>query len=226
MNTPTPAPTGTPSPVRVDNARLADTDAYLQLIAMATPGQPAPPAIARDLTLPPDYLLTHGRVCLVVRDTHRHPIGALLASVPHWVHEHPACAGTPLPGLLQHLVVAINAIAVHPDHRQQGLARKLIRAAERRLTHTGYQLITLEHAPPLSPFYDKLGYLSDPHLLMTLPKGNLLAVYTTGLLSAVKPLTGEIDVVRVPGAPARIVSGILGHRVPPTARFTNGRLIH
>ncbi|MET8681984.1 GNAT family N-acetyltransferase [Streptomyces sp. NPDC004647] len=221
--------TASPSPVCVGEARPVDTDAFLALIAAATPNDPLPPILGQILSFQPGRPrrpLSHGdMLCLVARDTAGRPVGALLGGVPKWVFEHPLCAGTVLPPKLRERVSTIHAVVVDPAHRGRGIAGKLIRAAERRLWQAGYQLLTLEHPATLTPFYEKLGYLSDEELIMMLPGADLLELEAEGLLLAVKPLSNEVKMVTVPGAPARIVSGILpGCHVSATMRFHNGRL--
>ncbi|MGP4004816.1 GNAT family N-acetyltransferase [Streptomyces sp. 8N706] len=224
-STPTTGP-ATASPVRIGDARPADTGTYLPLIAATTPGHPLPTNLGQVLSLRPGPPLSHGPIlCLVAKNTHQHTVGALLGGVPKWVYEHPLCARTALPRFLKSRIAAIHAVAVHPNHRGQGIARKLIRAAERRFRQAGYQLLTLEHPPELTTFYEGLGYLSDTKLIMKLPGEDLLGQQSNGLRSAAKPLSSRVEIVHIPGAPARIVSGILpGCHISPTMRFTNGYL--
>ncbi|WP_425472858.1 GNAT family N-acetyltransferase [Streptomyces botrytidirepellens] len=136
------------------------------------------------------------------------------------------CSGRQLSAALARRIFNIHTIAVAPGCRRQGIARKLIRSAERRARESGFQLAVLEHQPELTGFYTRLGYhAGDSRLLIAMPRRNLLS-QCYGLLTAAKPLTAQVSVVDVPGAPARIVSGLLpGTDLPESARFTRGQLI-
>lgn len=200
------------SGVRIDRARRSDLDVFLSLLSTTAPGEPVPPTVAQSLYPPPGPPFTHGTtLCLVARDADRQPVGALLGGIPRWVYQHELCrADRRLPLVLEHRVASIHAVALHPAHRRQGIARKLTRAAERRFRDAGFSLSVLEHAPALTGLYTRLGYhAGDSQLILAMPYGNLLGQQYETLLSAVKPLAPGVSVVTVPGAPARIVSGII-----------------
>jgi GNAT superfamily N-acetyltransferase len=220
------APDGTPPPVRIDDARLTDQSPFLSLLSTATPDEPMPLAVHMALFLEPGPPLSHGdALCLIARDAHHRPVGALIGGVPRWVYENPHCAEYPVRDQLASRVAIIHGMAVHPDHRRQGIARKLIRAAERRFAHAGYRLLTLQHTPDRAPVYAKLGFRSSDMLLINLPGGNLLTQQFGTMRSAARPLATDVDLVTVPGAPAPVVSGILpGSQISPTMRYTGGRL--
>jgi ribosomal protein S18 acetylase RimI-like enzyme len=58
----------------------------------------------------------------------------------------------------------INRLAVHPDHRRQGLARRLLAACERALHAQGIEIIAAfverENAPSAALF-ERAGYVAD-----------------------------------------------------------------
>ncbi|KNE78794.1 GNAT family N-acetyltransferase [Streptomyces xinghaiensis] len=219
----------TPPAVRIVPARRADIGPYFDLIDLATPGRPRPPGLDRVLSLlPAPPPLSHGPfLCLTARDRNDRVVGALLAGPPRWAFEHPLYTDVPeLSLFLQECVTAVYAMAVDPAHRRRGIARRLLRAAERRFREAGYLLATLEHGTDLSGFYTHLGYTCDPMLLINLPGDPLLGQTTSEGNSAVKPLHPQVRLHQVPGAPARIISGLLpGTDIPPTARFHDNQLI-
>lgn len=119
-------------------------------------------------------------------------------------------------------------MAVHPDHRHRGIARKLIRSAERRALDAGYLVTLLEHPAKLTDFYTRLGYHagSDQHVV-SMPQRLLLAQDSTGLCAAAKPLTNQTNVTVVPGFPSGIICGLLpGTNMPSTVRYRNGQLTY
>ncbi|MFI1203544.1 GNAT family N-acetyltransferase [Streptomyces sp. NPDC020883] len=214
----------------IDAARPADQDAFLSLVGLATPGTPVPESITGAIHLPLCPPLTHGTaLALVARTPHSpHPVGALIGGIPQWVFAHPLCVERKvLPKLLSSLVFTISAVAVTPGARGQGIGRKLIRSAERRAREANFALVTLEHEPVLGDFYTRLGYhTGDRQLVIALTSCDLLGQEFDGLHTAYKGLTPNIRVVEVPGAPARIVSGMLpGSTLPASARLDGRRVV-
>ncbi|MEU6071902.1 GNAT family N-acetyltransferase [Streptomyces sp. NPDC047082] len=230
---PTPALVGSPPPARsevaIDAARPADEAAFHALIVSTTPGVPVPLAVASVVHLQPGPPFTHGTTLALVARTpdSPQPAGALLAGIPKWVYEHEMCAGTLLPTVLSRLVFTIHGVAVAPHARGRGIARKLIRAAERRAREADFTLATLEHQPNLTGFYTRLGYhTGDRQLIIALTRNHFLGQVFGGMHTASKPLAPHVRVMDVPGAPARIVTGMLPDTtLPVTARMERGQLL-
>jgi GNAT superfamily N-acetyltransferase len=219
--------------VRIEPFRPAARADFLELLALATPGEPLPVAVTQATYLPqgsPPF--THGpAMCLTAYTTDSNrPVGALVASPPEWAFTHPLTVASPwLSKLLQHSVLCINGVAVRPDHRGLGVARALIDSAERRARRAGFGLAILEHERHmnLTGFYQRLGYtVADNRLIVAVPASELLCQQLPRRYKiAAKPLTAGTRVLTVPGAPAPVISGLLpGCDIPPTARFRNGIL--
>ncbi|MEU6070627.1 N-acetyltransferase [Streptomyces sp. NPDC047082] len=219
--------------VKVEPLKSADSAEFCDLLALATPGEPLPREMEAAAFLSPGRPpFTHGPALCLTASTNSsdRPVGALIASFPDWVYTHPLCAASPYLGvLLKQHVIKIYAIAVHPDHRNQGIARALLDLAERRARRYRFTLSILEHERRnnLTGFYEHLGYtVADNQLIIAVPGGDLLGqLLPRRYKTAAKPLRPTVRVLTVPGAPAPIVSGLWsGCEIPPTARFRNGRL--
>ncbi|MFJ6438715.1 GNAT family N-acetyltransferase [Streptomyces sp. NPDC091416] len=207
------------TPVRIGRARWRDLDAVSDLLSLVNPGEPVPNTIPLALSLPPGRL-THGHcLCLTAR-VGGSIAGVLMASPPNWTETHR------LRGALVRSVLYIGGVAVAPDFRERGIASALLRAAEHHSRLAGLRLLTLEHPPGLTGFYDRRGYRAgQERLLVALPDG-LQVRKMPGHLSAVKSLALGVGLTEVPGAPADIVTGLLpGCEVPPSARYRHGRLV-
>ncbi|MFD6334874.1 GNAT family N-acetyltransferase [Streptomyces niveus] len=218
---------GSGSGVRVNETRPEDSGVFCDVLALATPGEPVSRAVAMAPRLKLGPPLTHGlTMCLTARTSDGQTVGALIASTPRWIFEHPALSGTVIPELVYDRVISIHGVAVHPGHRRQGVARKLIRSAERRARDAGYRVVILEHPKSLTGFYSRLGYdAGNAEHVLSLPQLRMVAQSATPLLCAAVPLTKEIHLTGVPGFPSRIICGLLpGTRLPATARYHQGQL--
>jgi GNAT superfamily N-acetyltransferase len=233
VTTSTPEPPAAALRTRIAPLTPTARGAFLDLLALATPGEPVPLAVKQTVYLLPGRApFTHGpALCLTATtsDSDR-PVGALLASVPEWAYTHPLCTASPtLARRLQQRVLKINGIAVHPDHRGQGIAHTLLDQAERRARRAGFALTILEHERHmrLTGFYTRCGYtVADNRLIVAVPGADLLCQqYPRRFQTAIKPLVPAVNVLTVPGTPTPIVSGLLpGCDIPSTARFSNGQL--
>jgi GNAT superfamily N-acetyltransferase len=207
------------SPVRIGRARFRDLDPVSDLLSLVSPGEPVPSMVPVALSLPPGRL-THGDcLCLTARVGNR-IAGVLMASPPRWTETHPLRAA------LVRSVLYIGGVAVAPDYRKRGIASELLRAAEHHSRLAGLRLLTLEHPPGLTGFYNQRGYTAgQERLLVALPDG-VQVRKMPGHRSAVKPLALGVGLTEVPGAPAGVVTGLLpGCAVPPSARYRHGRLV-
>jgi GNAT superfamily N-acetyltransferase len=199
-------------PDAIRAACAADTAAFMSVIALADPDDTDPFGQARAILAsrsePP---LSHpGRhLCLLAETPDGTVTGALLAGIPRWLLEHP---GIDSPSLQDRLIARlgmIHAVAVHPDHRNTGIARALIQHAEARFTQAGYGLMTLNHDPSLDEFYRSLSYTVGDQLLVHLPGDRLIGMSTDDTRMSAKALRVPVRLADVPGAPAQVITGLL-----------------
>jgi ribosomal protein S18 acetylase RimI-like enzyme len=219
-------PSGTAFVVR--DARPADTGAFMSVIAHADPDDADPFGLARDvLASRPTPPLSHGRsLALVAEDsTTGAVIGALLGGPPRWLFTHP---GIDRRSLLENLVRRlgmVNGVAVDPAHRRRGIGAALLRAAEQRFARNRYGLVTLDHQPHLDAFYRGQGYTVDDALLVHLPQQRLIGMTVDDTRMSAKPLHPAVRLADVPGAPHRIITGLLpGASLPADASFDGQQL--
>jgi predicted N-acetyltransferase YhbS len=217
-------------PFRFRDAGHGDVDAFMKLIRHADPDHPSPFHSARlMLGLAPEPPLSHNlNLCLIAEDRRGKPVGALLAGPPDWLVEHPGLRGSPLTLALVYRMTMIQGVAVDPKYRGRGLGQALIRRAEQRYREAGWGLSMLIHGPSLESFYQRLGYVSHPGLLMNLPRPHpLIGQDFLNMLTALKPLAAEVRLADVPFAPCPVISGVLpGTQVPDHAWFDGAALCY
>ncbi|ATM24516.1 hypothetical protein SMD44_p10017 (plasmid) [Streptomyces alboflavus] len=205
--------------IPIESASFRDLDAFCELVSLVDPGQPVPLSVPIALSLRPGRL-THGHcLCLVARVDGK-VAGALIASPPRWADEHPLRASLGIG------VLYIAAVSVFPKYRSQGIASRLLRAAERHSRMAGVRLLTLEHPPGLTGFYTRHGFTAgQERMLVVLPNG-VQERKMPGHLSAVKPIAEGVRLAQVPGAPAPLVTGLLtrGCEIPPSAHYSENGL--
>lgn len=222
------APTRRPR-FTLHDARRTDTRAFMNLIALADPGNPDPFGMARQvLALPHQPPLSHPglNLCLLARDGHGAPVGALLAGVPRWILDHPAIGyDVALMETMVEKIGMIHGVAVRPGHRGRGIGRALIAHAEQRFTRAGYDVMTLNHDGDHDAYYTHLGYTVTDMLVINLPVG-LVAQTTDDTRMCAKPLTPRVKVIDVPGAPAPIITGVLPDTDIPEHAWFDGRTLH
>ncbi|MER5888040.1 GNAT family N-acetyltransferase [Streptomyces sp. NPDC001941] len=232
MTTPTPTPPKQPPRCSVTPLASTDHADYLTLLALTLESPQLHTGIKDILDLAPDRPLnTHGpALCLTARrrrTTNPQPAGALFASYPDWAADHPTVDRNPhLSLILARTALMIYGLAVAPKHRRQGIARALLTETETRARAHGYRMTTLIHTPDLTPFYQHLGYTTAPHITIFTPYGAMGLTQPWPFLTAVKPLTPDVQLRHVPGAPGPLVTGLLsGWDLPATARIDGDLLI-
>ncbi|MFF2378373.1 GNAT family N-acetyltransferase [Streptomyces xiamenensis] len=200
----------------------------MSVIAHADPANPDPFGPARAiLASRPTPPLSHDRsLALVAEDsTTGAVVGALLGGPPRWLFTHPGIDEVSLREHLVYRLGMINGFAVHPAHRRRGLGTALLRTAEQRFAQNRYGLVTLDHQPNLDPFYRRQGYTVDDALLVHLPQQRLIGMTVDDTRMSAKPLHPAVRLAEVPGAPHRIITGLLpGASLPAHARFDGNRL--
>ncbi|MFF9158350.1 GNAT family N-acetyltransferase [Streptomyces sp. NPDC014846] len=82
----------------------------------------------------------------------------------------------------------IDTIAVHPDHRGQGIATRILDRVEDDFRQAGYRALTLRHEHDKKRFFTARGYTSLPRLAVDLPPTGLFTRAEPGWKFAVKPL--------------------------------------
>ncbi|WP_426956107.1 GNAT family N-acetyltransferase [Muricoccus radiodurans] len=119
---------------------------------------PAQAAAHASLVAAPDYAddLRSSDLWLAVRD------GRVLGSAG-WLSQPDGAA-------------RIRKVFVHPDAARQGLATRLVQAAERRASAKGHARFVLRAYRDAVPLYERLGYAADRAGEMPLPGGVALPV--------------------------------------------------
>ncbi|MGW1615674.1 GNAT family N-acetyltransferase [Streptomyces sp. NPDC002285] len=218
------------SPFRYRDAGQRDVGVFMDLIRHADPDHPSPFHSARlALSLPPEPPLSHQlNLCLIAEDKRGKAVGALMAGPPDWLVAHPGLQNSPLILDLVHRITMINGVAVASRYRGRGIGQALIRRAEQRYRALGWGLSMLIHTPSLAAYYERLGYVSHPALLMNLPSPHpFIGQDFRGMLTALKPLSSDVRLADVAFAPAPVVSGVLpGSQVPEHAWFDGAALCY
>lgn len=218
------------SPFRLRDAGQRDVEVFMDLIRHADPDHPSPFHAARlTLSLPPEPPLSHQLdLCLIAEDQRGKAVGALVAGPPEWLVAHPGLQNSALLLDLVHRITMIHGVAVAPRYRGRGIGRALIRQAEQRYRALGWGLSMLIHAPSLATYYERLGYVAHPALLMNLPSPHpLIGQDFLDMLTALKPLSPDVRLADVAFAPAPVISGVLpGSQVPENAWFDGAGLCY
>jgi ribosomal protein S18 acetylase RimI-like enzyme len=93
--------------------------------------------------------ITDSPACVLVADTQGQIVGTIIGSFDGWRGN-------------------VYRLAVHPDYRRRGIARRLVAEIERRLVHQGAKRITAlvekEH-PSAVAFWEAVGYGLDSRIV-------------------------------------------------------------
>ncbi|MGC5041098.1 GNAT family N-acetyltransferase [Streptomyces sp. DT73] len=215
-------------PFRVQVARLQDEEAMMRNLALADPDNPAPFESSRTVLIHgPQGPLSHGRALLLVaRHRDGHIVGALTASPSDWIRQHPGLTQLSHQDAVANRLVTVAGVGVDPAYRRQGVAHALITEAERYLARQGVGLLTLDHKPDLTGFYDRLGFAHGEQLVIHLPPPLPLIFQpaNVGMIHAFKPLENNVHLRTVPGYHEPMVSGLVSRlHIPAQAVFLPGR---
>ncbi|MFF3787119.1 GNAT family N-acetyltransferase [Streptomyces sp. NPDC001933] len=199
----------------IRTARATDTDAFIGLtsfIDLHVPESEVPSkfdALRDALAIDPCGPLSHGfNHFLIAEKSDGTPVGAIACGTPLWIFNHPKIPPF-MQGMLLRRISCVQTLAVHPDHRGQGIGTSLLRAAEATFTQCDYTVLTLRHERGLEDFYGPCGYTSANRLVIDLPPLGPVSVRDRGWSFAVKPLSSQVSFTDVYGYPVRVVTGAL-----------------
>ncbi|MEU9761897.1 GNAT family N-acetyltransferase [Streptomyces sp. NPDC047987] len=187
MTTLTHTPSITIRPVRAD-----EIDTYFALTLLVDLHLPAHelPALKNTLAAalqaksgPFSHGLNHFLLAETADGT---PVGAAHVGPAHWMLNQKIPARTQR--TLTDRVSNIDTIAVHPDHRRQGIATDILTRVETDFRRTGYRALTLRHEHSKKHFFTAHGYTSLPRLAVDLPPTGLFIQHDPGWKHAVKLL--------------------------------------
>ncbi|OEJ62575.1 hypothetical protein BGM19_35880 [Streptomyces agglomeratus] len=90
-----------------------------------------------------------------------------------------------IPARLRHTLTGrvsnIDTIAVHPDHRRQGIATRILTRVETDFRNAGYRALTLRHEHVKKRFFTAHGFTILPSLAVDLPHLGLFTRHEPGL---------------------------------------------
>ncbi|MFF8431001.1 GNAT family N-acetyltransferase [Streptomyces sp. NPDC016566] len=118
------------------------------------------------------------------------PVAAVHVGPGHWMLNRQI--PTRIRRTLVQRVSNIDTIAVHPDHRGQGIATRILTHIEADFRRAGYRALTLRHEHDKKHFFTARGYTSLPRLAVDLPPTGLFTHHDPGWKHAVKPLDDTV----------------------------------
>src|SRR5690606_37938591 len=114
------------------------------------------------------------------------PVGAIHVGPAQWM------LNPQIPARIRRTLIDrvsnIDTIAVHPDHRRQGIATRILARVETDFRNAGYRALTLRHEHDKKRFFTAHGYTSLPRLAVDLPPAGLFTDHDPAWKYAVKPL--------------------------------------
>ncbi|WP_405416415.1 GNAT family N-acetyltransferase [Streptomyces rubiginosohelvolus] len=132
------------------------------------------------------------------------PVAAVHAGPPRWMNKPQIRRARKT---LSQRVSNIDTIAVHPQHRNQGIATHLLARVESDFRRAGYRALTLLHEHDKRRFFTTHGFTTFPRLVLDLPAIGLFSQHDPGWKHAVKPLDPTVTFTSQRGLTA--VSGLL-----------------
>ncbi|MFD7867014.1 GNAT family N-acetyltransferase [Streptomyces sp. NPDC059783] len=208
MTNPADTPSITIRPVRTDELDTFFDLTLLVDLHLAADELPALKVTFRAALHLPSGPFSHGlHHFLVAESTDKVLVAAIHVGPAHWM------LSPQLPAFVQHTLVKrignIDTIAVHPDHRHQGIAARLLARVESDFRRAGYRALALRHEHDKKTFFTAHGFTTLPRLVVDLqPFGGLFKQQAPGWKHAVKPLDPSITFTSQRGLTA--VSGLLG----------------
>ncbi|MGW6144400.1 GNAT family N-acetyltransferase [Streptomyces sp. NPDC055140] len=191
-----PAGTLTPPSITIRPVRANEIDTYFALTLLVDLHLPANelPALKNTIAAalhdergPFSHGLNH---FLFAETTDGTPVGAVHVGPAHWMLNPQIPARTRR--TLTDRVSNIDTIAIHPEHRRQGLATRLLAHVETDFRHAGFRALTLRHEHAKKHFFTTHGYTSLPRLTVDLPPTGLFVQHDPGWKHAVKPLNHTV----------------------------------
>ncbi|MFC9266165.1 GNAT family N-acetyltransferase [Streptomyces zhihengii] len=133
------------------------------------------------------------------------PVGAVHVGPARWMLDRSIPAR--IRRTLVEKVSSIDTIAVHSDHRCQGIATAILARVENDFAAAGYRALALRHEHRMRHFFTAHGFTSLPRLAVDLGPAGLFTEYDREWKYAVKPLDPAITFTTHRGL--HVLSGLL-----------------
>ncbi|MET9111254.1 GNAT family N-acetyltransferase [Streptomyces zhihengii] len=191
-------------------ARADEVDAFFDLTLLV------------DLHMPTDQLPTlkstigealadvrppfsHGLNHILLATLDDQPVGAVHVGPARWMLDRKIPAR--IRRTLLEKVTSVDTIAVHGDHRRQGIATAILTRVESDFAAAGYRVLALRHEHRTRHFFTAHGFTSLPRLAVDLGPAGLFTEYDREWKYAVKPLDPAVTFTTQRGL--TVVSGLL-----------------
>ncbi|MFE9250886.1 GNAT family N-acetyltransferase [Streptomyces sp. NPDC007088] len=201
-----------PSHITIRPVRADELDPYMALTLLIDLHLPADelPAVRdlveRTLRIPGDaFSHVDSNHFLFAEAADGTPVGAIHVGPPHWMCDLTFPRHTQR--ALATRVSNIDTIAIHPDHRRQGIATALLTRVEDDYRRAGFRALTLRHEHGNKHFFTASGYTSLSRLAMDVPPFGLVSLRAPGWKYAVKLLDPAVTFTNLRGF--MTVSGLL-----------------